>query len=279
MTQPEKIICKPTPWFLLRAVVMLVMFGVFAFLFYKDGTIGYRRQNASYYLRAAFIKADQEFKSKGQGLTPGEWRKYAEAQEVDFTWKDKPQDGSVLPPEVQPGMKWPEPLRDAELMKSNPQWQRLWEDYSKNWTAWKMDAIPPHEPHEAGKIREQWVVFWVFSALAAVSAFYLIRTVGRSITVDGESLHTADGRHIPFADLKRLDLRKWEGKGLAFVDYAGPAGSGRVRIDGLTYGGFKKEQGEPAERLMQHLRARFSGEVIEYAPVASGEVDSASGTD
>jgi hypothetical protein len=66
-----------------------------------------------------------------------------------------------------------------------------------------------------------------------------------------------------------LDLRKWETKGLAFIDYDGPSGKGRLRIDGLTYGGFKKEQGEPAERLMRHIRARFSGEVLEYAPVMS----------
>ncbi|MFD0895302.1 hypothetical protein KBB96_20805 [Luteolibacter ambystomatis] len=279
MNDSEKIVCKPTPWFLLRALVMLAMFGVFAVLFYRDGNIGYRRQNATYYLREAFIKADQEFKAKGESLTPADWRKYAEQQPVEFIWKGKGQDGSVLPPEVQPGMKWPEPLRDAEAMKANPQWQRRWEEFSAKWPAWKMDSIPPHEPFEAGKIREQWIVFGICAALAALAAYFLLRTIGRSIVVDGEALYVPGGKRIPFADLKRLDLRKWETKGLAFADYSGSAGSGRVRIDGLTYGGFKKEQGEPAEQLMKHLRARFSGEVIEYAPVSSGEVDSPAGTD
>jgi hypothetical protein len=89
----------------------------------------------------------------------------------------------------------------------------------------------------------------------------------RSISADDEAISTQQGRRVPFADLKTLDLRKWETKGLAFIDYDGPSGKGRIRIDGLTYGGFKKEQGEPAERLMRRIRSRFSGDVLEYAPV------------
>lgn len=273
MSEPEKIICKPTPWFLFRAAVMFVMFSVFAVLFYKDGSIGYRRQNASFYLRAAFSKADGEFKSRGSGVTPAEWRKYAETQKVDFNWQGKPQDGSVLPPEVQPGMAWPEPLRDAEVLK-NSQWQRVWEDYSAKWPHWKMDAVPPHEPHSAQDIREQWIVLVVCGALAVAALFFLLRTLGRKIAVDGEALYVQSGRRIPFADLTRLDLRKWETKGLAYADYKGAGGSGRARIDGLTYGGFKKEQGEPAEKLMQRIRAHFSGELVEYASVPAGGVDS-----
>ena len=38
-----------------------------------------------------------------------------------------------------------------------------------------------------------------------------------------------------------------------------------MRIDGLTYGGFRKEDGEPAEKLMERLVANFSGELIDYA--------------
>ena len=82
-----------------------------------------------------------------------------------------------------------------------------------------------------------------------------------------------EGKRIPFTDFKTLDLRKWDTKGLAFIDYDGPSGKGRIRIDGLTYGGFKKENDEPAERLMRRIRSRFSGEIIEYAPVTEHESD------
>ena len=269
MSDPEKIVCKPTPWFLLRAAVMVVMFSVFAVLFFRDGSIGYRRQNASFYLRKAFISADEEFKAKGVNQSPETWRAHAASQEVALP------DGSLLPPDVQPGMKWPAVLQDAEQLKAH-QWTDLWRDYSKER---KIDFEVPHDAYTADKIQAQWTVFWICLALALVAAFFLIRTLLRSIAVDGEALYPQNGRRIPFPELKRLDLRKWETKGLAFADYEGPSGSGRVRIDGLTYGGFNKEQGEPAEKLMQRLRARFSGELVEYVTVEPGEVDSSAQPD
>ena len=73
------------------------------------------------------------------------------------------------------------------------------------------------------------------------------------------------------SDLKTLDLRKWDTKGIAFIDYEGASGKGRIRIDGLTYGGFKKDNDEPAERLMRLIRSRFSGEIIEYAAVTDSQ--------
>jgi hypothetical protein len=107
--------------------------------------------------------------------------------------------------------------------------------------------------------------------LSLVAAFFLLRTINRSISVDAATLTTQQGKRIPFADFKTLDLRKWETKGLAFIDYDGPSGKGRIRVDGLTYGGFKKENDEPAERLMARIRANFSGEIIEYTSLTEPE--------
>ena len=105
-------------------------------------------------------------------------------------------------------------------------------------------------------------------ALAAVAGFFLLRTVRRSIVADQQSITDQKGKRVPFSDLRTLDLRKWETKGLAFIGYDGTAGKGTLRIDGLTYGGFKKEHDEPAENLMRRIRANFSGEIIEYEKVA-----------
>ncbi|MGC4014009.1 MAG: hypothetical protein QM755_05745 [Luteolibacter sp.] len=95
MSDSEKIICKPTPWFLVRMVVVFLMFSVFAFLFYRDGSIGYRRKNASYYLREAFIKADQEFKSKRVNLTAAEWRKLRRGGTGRFRFAERPATGRI----------------------------------------------------------------------------------------------------------------------------------------------------------------------------------------
>ncbi len=264
MNSSDTIVCKPTPWFLFRAAVILLMFGVFAVLFYLDGSTGYRKKNEVFYLYKAFQSANEEFsKMNADGpLTPQEWKTHAEKQTVRF-----PEDVSILPADLKLPMPWPEILHDYERMKPL-QWNKLWLEYSKDQG---YPASPAEEPYDARAIGEQWVVFYVCLTLTAGAAFILLRTLGRSISADQDAITTQQGRRVPYPDLKTLDLRKWETKGLAFLDYDGASGKGRIRIDGLTYGGFKKENDEPAERLMSLIRSRFSGEILEYAPLVADE--------
>ncbi len=266
MTTPsaDPIICKPTPWFLLRAVAMLLMFGVFAVLFFIDGSTGYRKKNEGFYLNKTFQKANSDFSEMNSdgSLTAEEWKAYAAQQTVAF-----PEDPAVLPAGTDLEMPWPEILHNFDRMKPL-QWNLLWQEYSGERG---FNEKPPEEPYDARKIGEQWIVFWICLALAAGAAFILVRTLRRSIVADEDGIRTQTGVRVPYTDLTTLDLRKWETKGLAFADYSGTSGKGRIRIDGLTYGGFKKENDQPAERLMQRIRSRFSGEIIEYAAVAEPE--------
>lgn len=263
MSEPDPIICKPTPWFLFRALVMLLMFGVFAVLFYKDGSTGYRKKNEVFYLYKTFQAANEEFSKMNSdaSLTPSGWKMHAEKQIVRF-----PEDASILPADLKLPMPWPAILHDYGKMKPL-QWNKLWLEYSKERG---FPSSPAEEPYDARKIREQWVVFWICLVLASSAAFFLLRTMGRKITADAQGITSQNGKRVAYADLKTLDLRKWETKGLAFIDYEGASGKGRIRIDGLTYGGFKKENDEPAERLMRLIRSHFSGEILEYAPLAAG---------
>jgi hypothetical protein len=265
------IICKPTPWFLIRAAAMLVMFGVFSYLFYMDGSTGYRKKNLGFHIHAAFKAAHDEFArmNSGGGLTADEWRKHAAEQVVRL-----PEDRSTLPADLTFPVRWPEVLHDYEKMKPLD-WHRLWLDYSGER---QMSSNPPEKPYDARKIQEQWVVFWICLALSAGAVFFLVRTLGRSLQADDQGVRGVNGRLVPYGDLKRLDLRKWDTKGLAFLEFEGSGGKGRIRIDGLTYGGFKKEQDEPAEQLMRRIRSRFSGEILEYVSI-SAEGDEGEGTD
>jgi len=206
-------------------------------------------------------------------LTPEAWQRYAATQTVDL-----PPDRSVLPSRLKVPMPWPEILHDYERMKPL-QWNLLWREYTKNRA---INESIPEEPFDARKINEQWVVFWICSALTLTIAFFLVRTLRRTICADPEAVTDQRGRRVPYADMKFLDLRKWDTKGLAFIAFDGASGSGRIRIDGLTYGGFKKDDGDPAERLMRLIRSHFCGELIEYAVVgpateATTEASSAAG--
>ena len=260
MNNLDPIICKPTPWFTLRAGAMLVMFSIFSVLFYIDGTTGYRKKNLEFYLHAAFEKAGQDFKARNKDgkLTAETWKEFSAKQTINL-----PLDDSVLPVETKIPMPWPEVLTDYERMKPG-QPHLLWQEFSG---ANRMSDKVVEKPFDIGKIREQIIVFYICLSLVTITLFFLIRTMLRSIRADSTALTAASGKVIPYEDMKTLDLRKWDTKGIAIIDFEGSLGKGRARIDGLTYGGFKQENGEPAERLMNLVRANFSGEIIEYTLV------------
>jgi hypothetical protein len=262
MSDLENIVCKPTRWFLFRALVMLVMFGVFSVLFYKDGATGYRKANEIFYLRKAFDRAAGEFEKMNgaDSLSPEKWKTHAASQQVEF-----PVEPSLLPDSLKRPMEWPQILQDHERMKNLQTGKKLWLEYSK---IHGLPAKPVEHPYDAGKITGQWWAFSFCAFFTASAAFVLLRTIRRSISADGEGITSQQGRKIPYGELKTLDLRKWDTKGLAYLDYAGTSGKGRIRIDGLTYGGFKEEDGQPAERLMKLVRSRFAGEILEYAAIS-----------
>lgn len=258
----ETIVCKPTPWFLLRAVAMVLMFGVFAVMFYQDGSVGYREKNLSYYSWKGIEAAAADFTAKQEEMTPSAWRDYAAGQVFPL-----PEDRGILPEGTPEEIPWPAMLGDYETMKAglaNPR-SNLFEPYMEEAG---LKKSPPEHEYDAGKIFEQWVVFWICLALTIAALFLLLRTLGRKMVLDGDDFLPAGGGAYRIDELVRLDLRKWENKGLAFAWAKRDGEEQRIRIDGLTYGGFKEEQGAPAERLMQGIKARFSGEVIDYESAA-----------
>lgn len=265
---PETIVCKPTQWFLLRAAAMLVMFAGFAAYFAYDGAVGYRKKNHVYYLAKSFDEAIKQFNKKSgeNTLTAEEWKTFAAAQEVKF-----PEDAYLLPKDLKRPMPWPEILHDYDKIKQRPQWTLIWQDYSAQHG---YNSKPPEEPYTKREIDEQWICSAVCVILAVVAAFFLIRTIRRRISADEEGVTSQDGKRVPYTDIKVLDLRKWSNKGLAYASYEGASGKGRLRIDGLTYGGFKKEEGEPAEKLMQLIRSKFTGDIIEFTSVEEDEEES-----
>ncbi len=251
---------------------MLVMFAGFSLYFYYDGSVGYRGKNKVYYLYHTFESAGNEFAEMNtdSGLSPKEWQEHASKQVVNF-----PQDTSILPDDLELPMPWPDILQDYDRMKSL-QWNQLWLEYSEEY---QYPDSPSESPYDARKIKEQWVLCYICLGLAFFTGFLLARTARRSFSADSEGIKTHRGKKIPYTDLKTLDLRKWESKGLAYIEYDGASGTGRLRIDGLTYGGFKSSDGAPAEKLMTMIRENFVGEIIEYEEISPDMADDDSSDD
>lgn len=236
---------------------MLAMFLFLGSWFYQDASRGYRQQNLIFAYHRTFVDAAKLLAERQkQGLGSQEWSEFARSQTMPFQ-----ENQSLLPVNVSMKEPWPIELTDASLLEKGH--LKAWERFTER-MKWNRKA--PEKWHDVGSIREQWIVGHILMALAAITIFILLRTRGRTMILDGDTIITQDGRKVPVASLTRLDLRKWYNKGLAFGYYSLASGKeGRIRIDGMTYGGFQKEKGEPAEQWMQLVRQKFRGEIIEYA--------------
>ena len=124
-------------------------------------------------------------------------------------------------------------------------------------------------------IKEQ-LVFGILTAVAGcVMLYFYIRTTRGTLTADADSFRTAAGQHVLFASAFRIDRRKWDHKGLAYVFYNDSTGKERrAVIDDLIFSG--------AVKVLDRLQANFQGEVIDLvkepkaeAPVAEKAAEEA----
>lgn len=272
----DRLVCKPTKWFLWRALAMLVMFGVFAVLFLKDGMWGYRDKNLHYYMHATFSAAGEQFQDmyNAGGLTEAVWKEHASGQKCKF-----PENvDEVMPEGTDSEEVWPAELVNGFAVMEKEGGQNgaisIWKQYS---SARKWSEEPAEHAMDAGEIRDQFVAAIVAAVLMLVTLFFLIRTQCRSIEADDKALYTQDGRTVRYADMVRIDKRKWDTKGLALVYYKDGGEEKRAKIDGMVYGQFKEEDGAPAEKLFSHVMSNFKGEVLEYVAVDGEEEMSNSG--
>ena len=260
----SSVVCRPTRWFYQRAVAMLAMFTFLGGWFFKDASTGYRKENLAFVMHRNFELAARQLQEKQKEgmITDAEWLSHAKQQTVNAG-----DDPSLLPADFAQPAPWPEELCRRELLAKGH--TEAWEAYTGRM---KWDRKAPEKFHDAASIREQWYVGGALAGLACYTLFILIRTSRRRLAIEAEEIITQDGRRVRLADLTRLDLRKWPTKGLAYAYYPlGTGKEGRIRIDGLTYGGFQAEQGEPAEQLMRLLRENFTGELVEYADADTAE--------
>lgn len=246
-------ICRPTKWFIWRAVLMLVMFGGFGSYFLYDWKIGYPEKNYVVANYIAFNKAGEAWTMDENRESPEVWNAFVKKQIIPFD-----EDRSIYPTSTDFEENWPEILKQMDNHKSDD----LWADYSGE-KGWPQKVNVEEDPKTSGQIREQLYAACVCFALTAIASFFLIRTKGRAMKVDEKGYYPPGGNLIPFSTIKTLDKRKWETKGLATLTYDANGEDKKAKIDGMIYGQFKEEEGAPAEVLFQKVLQNFEGELIE----------------
>lgn len=253
MSKSPVIICRPTKWFLWRAILMLIMFGGFGAYFLYDWKIGYPEKNYVIAHYKAFAAAGEAWSSEEIPKDDESWSRFVESQTIPFE-----EDRAMYPADTDFDKKWPDLLKEMDDHKSG----ELWREYSKE-KGWPQKIDLKEDPKPTRKIKEQLIAALVCFTLTAITLFFLFRTKSRSMKADERGYYPPGGEFIPYDAMKSIDKRKWETKGLARLTYEKDGEEKTTKIDGMVYGQFKEEDGAPAEALFQKILENFDGELIE----------------
>ncbi len=211
-----------------------------------------------------FQKAEELFAEYGaQG--EAQWEFITSCQDLAFE-----QDRMIVPEQYRDEL-WPPILSDYDafyaLAKEDIEQgleinePYLWKEYTSEM---KWSQTPPKEMMKGYKIDEQ-LYFGVGGLLVAlIGAIYALRMKPRYMAVDQEAYYAPGGKKILFTAIHKIDKRKWETKGLATLFFKEGNETKKAKVDGMVYGQFDKEQGEPAQKLFDVIMANFKGELIEF---------------
>lgn len=214
------IVCRVTTWYYRRMGLMAGMCVAFGLYFIYDWKVGYPKANG--------IVDKQEWFEKD--LLPS----YDEAQKAGKLeeWMVK------ADAEGWPKGKAGEPPKWLQYAAVNG-----WPEKPKRFTQKEVD--------------EQ--LWWGLGTIAIGLVAGVVLLLNRGKVLRGESDHwvTPEGETVRYADVVRVDKRKWDNKGLAYAWYQEEPG-GRERravIDDLKFGG--------ADRVLERLLGSFKGELVE----------------
>lgn len=266
MSESAVIVCKPTSWIKIRAVLIIAMFGVFAYLFYTDGTVGYKEENEQVlFNRLITIEAE---KAVGDFSSESEWKQFASAQKIDVSSEEM----YPLPEGFNRDQHWPTVVVDgyASLSRGSNGPQELWASYAGS-RGWPVKA--PEHGHDQSDLNTQYYMCYGCATIVVVVLLLFLRTLTRTMSVTETAFIAPDGKVVPFTAMRRIDARKWDTKGVATIFYEDAGVKKKTKVDGMIYGHFKKEDGEPAEKLYAYILDNFKGELIEFENIDDADED------
>ncbi|MDZ4289855.1 MAG: hypothetical protein U0984_17960 [Prosthecobacter sp.] len=218
--EPEIILCRVTRWYYRRMIFLAAMLLAMGLYFVYDGKIGYPKDNA--------IAAKKD------------WFDNEVLKSFDAARAGGRLDAWVA---------------DARAKG----WPTGSDSQAPRWVSWAAEHNFPEDPHRwsDAEITQQ---YWLGGAaiLAALIVGGLI-LLNRRKTVRGGPDHwiTPEGKTVRFADVFRLDLRKWPHKGIGYAWYRETADGPERRaiLDDLKFTNM--------QLVLDRLRSQFKGELIE----------------
>ena len=250
----HSIICRPTRDTFVRFAIVLAAFFGFGLYFFYDGAIGYRKANEVYFSHQAFAKLGSEACNDAPWGAERALQPLLNAKQVEGEWLMD--EKYPLPTNCEVVSCTPPEAADYEAMKKS--WADCWTAYTARM---HYPVKPADHAFDTAAIREQWIAGGVCMLISVLILYLICRTARRTMQLVGSTV-TAAGQQFAVSDISRLDLRQW-GKGYKGIAYATVKGR-KIRLDGMTYGGFDPAAGQPAEEFMQALLAQYKGEILEY---------------
>jgi hypothetical protein len=220
-SEAEITVCRVTPWFYRRMGILAAMLLFMGGYFIYDGKVGYRKDNAIADEKVRFETEDLKSFDEARGAGRlDEWVAQARAA-------GRPAGENGEPP------KW------ATFAA-----QHGWPEQ------------PKRHPEEEIFQQFEWGGGMLVLALLVIAKVLLDR--GKKLTGHAEHMIMPDGAEVRFADVFKVDKRKWDHKGLAYVHHRTGGTERRAVVDDLKYDG--------AGRVLERLLTRFKGELIEKIP-------------
>lgn len=216
------IVCRVTRWYFRRMGMLAGLFFVFGLVFLYDGIWGYPKSVGLAQKKEWFTT---EFLSSfDQARSEGRLEQWM----ADAKAKGLPTGVDGEPP------KW---VSYAA--------QNNWEESPKSYSDREID--------------EQF--FYAYGCLAGAGIVLVVLLLNRRkvLRAEADFWVTPERVKILFAEVFKVDKRKWDHKGLAYVWYRKGAAEKRAVIDDLKFGG--------ADKILERLLGRFNGELIEKVGV------------
>lgn len=231
---PGPIICPLARWYYRRMGILALMFTAFSALFLYDWKWGYPKENSIADQKVWFEESVMKEYDAAKAVGDESLRKWSE-EAVKKGW-----------------------MTDAN---SAPRWD-----------AYAATRNLPTKPERKSQDAIDQQLHFGVGLLVGVLGCGVMLLINRNKTLTGSADHMVmpDGSTVRYADVFKIDKRKWDNKALAYAYYKSGA-DGKVRkavIDDLKFDG--------AGKVFDLLMASFSGELIEKQPDHEEGTDEAS---